>query len=243
MALLARIAWWELVGRDLAAAERQYATLGWQLRELGLRQRYPLWTQAGQGRAGWARLPEEAVVAGAVPHWMPCAVSRDLTAVLGRVERLAGQVVVEPCQVPQLGLVATLVDPQGAALTLLQPTARMARFLLPPTSPPPVLLAADPAALAPFYAQLLGWQVLSEAGQGLLLGGQGITCAELAPRPAGAPPLWLPRWQVRDGDSLENRWQNAGGRSEGAGSLDGAVLLDGEGLASLLGPAPAPHSR
>lgn len=235
MALLARIAWWELIGRDLAAAQRQYAALGWHQRELGLRQRYPLWTQAGQGRAGWARLPAEAVAAGAMPHWMPCAVSRDLAAVLGRVARLAGQVVLEPCHVPHLGLVATLVDPQGAALTLLQPTARMARFLLPQASPPPVLLAADPAALAPFYAQLLGWQVLSEVGQGLLLGGEGVVCAELAPRPAGAPPLWLPRWQVHDGENLVRRWQNAGGR------CDGAVLLDAEALASLPQDAPAPR--
>jgi predicted enzyme related to lactoylglutathione lyase len=235
MDLLTRIAWWELVGRDLAAAQRQYAALGWQQRELGLRQRYPLWTQAGQGRAGWAMLPKEALDAGAVPHWMPCAVSQDLTAVLGRVARLAGQVVVEPCQVPHLGVVATLVDPQGAALTLLQPTARMRRFLLPPASPPPVLWAADPAALAPFYAQLLGWQVLSEVGKGLLLGGQGVACAELAPRPAGAPPLWLPRWPVRDGENLVNRWQSAGGRCEGA------VLLDGEALASLPEHAPAPQ--
>ncbi len=225
MGFLNRVAWWELVGREWSAAQRVYATLGWHARELGLRQRYPLWTLAGQGRAGWAALPEEAQQAGALPHWMPCVPVADLQKTLALAEQLAGQVVLQPTAVPHLGRLGTVVDPQGAALTLLEPTAAMRRWLW--HGQVPVLTAADPLALAPFYEQLLGWRVEQVKDGKLLLQLDGAPVAELAQRAVGAPPLWLPRWPAADTLAAEDRWEFCGGKRLGG------VLIDSEGLASL----------
>lgn len=232
MSLLNRIAWWELVGRDWSAANRVYSTLGWQAKELGLRQRYRVWTAAGQGRAGWVALPEEALAAGALPHWIPCVPVADLQKTVTCAERLAGQVVLPPTRFAHLGQLATVVDPQGAAVTLLQPTGALKRRLW--RGPAPVLTAMDPEALAPFYAQLLGWKRLGADEGKVVLALDQQPVAELALRSLGAPPLWLPRWPQHDSQVARDRWEFCGGKR-----IDG-VLVDGEGVPSLAFGAPLP---
>lgn len=234
MDFLNSIAWWELVGRDRSGAQRVHTTLGWHVRELGLRQRYPLWTMAGKGRAGWAALPEEALAAGGLPHWMPCVPVQNLQKGLALAEQLAGQVVLPPTWVPHLGLLGTLVDPQGAGLTLLEPTAAMRRWLW--RAPVPVLTALDPLALAPFYEQLLGWRLQRAEKGKLFMELAGERVLELAQRETGAPPLWLPRWPQPDSQAALDRWEFCGGKR-----IQG-LLVDAEGVASLPWDAEVPRN-
>ena len=61
--------------------------------------------------------PDEA--GEAMPHWHPHLNVGDMDDCLDRVEELGGRVIVEPGDIPGLGLLAVIQDPTGAVLTLI----------------------------------------------------------------------------------------------------------------------------
>ena len=54
------------------------------------------------------------------PHWMPFFAVADTDATVAKVKELGGQVGVEPFDIPQVGRMAVVMDPQGAAFTVIQ---------------------------------------------------------------------------------------------------------------------------
>jgi predicted enzyme related to lactoylglutathione lyase len=56
---------------------------------------------------------------GMPPHWLPYFQVEDTDKIVARAKELAGNVVVPPMDIPNVGRMATIVDPQGAAFAVI----------------------------------------------------------------------------------------------------------------------------
>ena len=61
--------------------------------------------------------PEEPIR----PQWQPYVAVNDPDATTAKAKELGGSVLVEPMDVPQVGRIAAIRDPQGASLGIIKP--------------------------------------------------------------------------------------------------------------------------
>jgi predicted enzyme related to lactoylglutathione lyase len=158
--ILGRPLWYELMTTDPAAAQSFYETvMGWQ------GQSFP---DAGQPYTMLGLTPE-APVAGlmgrpegvdAPPFWAMYIGVPNLEEGVGRVKQLGGGECSPVIEVPNIGRMQMMTDPQGAAFYVYEP----ATMDFPPEGEPPVgdvawieLMTTDAAAAMRFYAELFGW--------------------------------------------------------------------------------------
>lgn len=112
--------WCELVTSDPAAAAAFYGDLfGWTLKDMGAAMGgYRVASVGETGIGGIMGSP-----AGAPPmppHWSCYITTADLAATVAACERLGGKVLVPAMEVPTVGRMAVLQDPQGAAFNVIQ---------------------------------------------------------------------------------------------------------------------------
>jgi predicted enzyme related to lactoylglutathione lyase len=116
------VCWHELVTRDLPAAKRFYAqAFGYELADQPMGPMTYTFLMAGGMRQGgmMAATPEM----GPVPsHWMIYVAVDDCEARLARASSGGAKVLVPPRDVPGVGRFATFLDPQGAAISIIQLT-------------------------------------------------------------------------------------------------------------------------
>lgn len=112
------LTWNELATRDPQKAEDFFsALLGWTFRP-GPQPNYRMFFVNGRTNGGmiqmddsWGDLP---------PHWMVYISVRDIDETLRKVKENGGEVHTEVIDVPALGKFAVVMDPTGAALTMIQ---------------------------------------------------------------------------------------------------------------------------
>src|SRR5881394_2410411 len=112
-----RFVWHELLTTDVAEAQKFYkAVIGWGVQEwdAGSGQSYPMWLAGETPIGGTMQLPDDAKKMGAPPHWLGYMSTPDLDATAADVTRLGGNVLHEPFDIPSIGRIAILADPQGA---------------------------------------------------------------------------------------------------------------------------------
>ena len=73
---------------------------------------------SGRSVGGCMTLPPEA--AGVPPHWMNYITVADCDGAARKAEGLGAKVVFGPMDVPSVGRFATLLDPQGAAVSIIK---------------------------------------------------------------------------------------------------------------------------
>ena len=61
---------------------------------------------------------------GLPAHWLAYVNVPDVDAAAAAAAKLGGQIVVPPMDIPTVGRIAVLVDPQGAAIGIFKPLAR-----------------------------------------------------------------------------------------------------------------------
>lgn len=117
--------WHELLSLDPEAIRPFYeAVAGWSSATAeGGGSPYWIWSTGGAVRGGLMELPESAADAGAPPHWLGYVQSPDVDADSRRAEELGGEAVMAPEDVPGVGRIAVLRDPQGAVLSVFEPTS------------------------------------------------------------------------------------------------------------------------
>ena len=121
--ILGQFLWYELSTTDPAGAKRFYPeVIGWATQEYeGGMIPYSFWMMDGRMIGGLMELPQEARDRGVPPHWMPYIGTPDVDATAAQAQKLGGQVVVAPMDIPDIGRFAVLTDPQGAAFSIFKP--------------------------------------------------------------------------------------------------------------------------
>jgi predicted enzyme related to lactoylglutathione lyase len=111
--------WNELTTSDAKAARKFYGSLlGWQFQDMDMgASTYTVISVGGQGVGGITDIPPNAQ--GMAPAWGGYTTVDDVDAVVARVAALGGQVLLPPTDIPTVGRFATIMDPQGATLSLI----------------------------------------------------------------------------------------------------------------------------
>ncbi|MGB7768003.1 MAG: VOC family protein [Verrucomicrobiia bacterium] len=109
--------WNELVTQDVAASKKFYSGLfGWKTQPFGKGADYTLFKQGKDMVGGLMKCPQP----GAPPHWLAYVTVADVDKSAQKAKKLGAEIVVPPFDVPTVGRIAVLVDPQGAAIGIFK---------------------------------------------------------------------------------------------------------------------------
>jgi uncharacterized protein len=197
--LLGRVLWYELMTTDMKAAETFYAAVvGWTVMPFeGSPQPYDMWVRAGDVQIGGVMTIPEGM--NFPPHWGMYVGVPKLEDAESHIERLGGSALSPVIDVPTVGRMRTMKDPQGAAFSIYEPASAPR-----PEAEPQLgdvswheLYTTDAEAALKFYTELFGWRVTEAMDMGemgkyhmfartLPLGGM----MNKPPEMAQVPPHW-----------------------------------------------------
>jgi hypothetical protein len=114
--------WDELGTSDVDHAQRFYEQVfGWTTSDMGEEYGgYRVFNRGETGIAGLMALPDSSIP----PHWQPYVAVDDPDRTAARATELGGAVAAEPMDVPNVGRIAVLRDPQGATFGIIKPEPR-----------------------------------------------------------------------------------------------------------------------
>ena len=117
--------WYELLTPDPVAAKTFYdAVVGWTIEpQPSGEMDYRMIGRADGGNAGGVmRLTEEMQSHGARPTWLGYVAADDVDAAVASIEQAGGKTLLPAFDIPNVGRIAMVTDPQGAPLYVMQPT-------------------------------------------------------------------------------------------------------------------------
>ncbi|HEY0872321.1 MAG TPA: VOC family protein [Vicinamibacterales bacterium] len=221
--LLGRPLWYELMTTDMDGAASFYgAVIGWTSRAFeGTPQPYSVFERAKDApSAGFMTKPEE--VPGP-PFWSMYVGVPKLEEAAAHIKRLGGQECSPVIEVPGVGRMQMMNDPQGAAFYIYEPASTDQ----PPEGPPAVgeaswheLMTTDAPAAMRFYQEVFGWQPSEAMDMGELgayqmfnrphgmIGGM----MNKPPEMANVPPNWQIYFLVPDINEAVDRIKANGGQ-------------------------------
>ena len=154
-----RFVWYELVTRDVDAAIGFYGKLlGWQSQDHpGGGERYAVLSASGKGVGGAMRLPEGVPD----PCWTGYVGTPDIEATVEGFRKAGGAVHRGPWDIPEVGRLAIVGDPQGVVLALIQSASdrpsEAFNQQLPGHGSWHELHTPDPDGAFRFYNEQFGW--------------------------------------------------------------------------------------
>ncbi len=247
--------WYELMTTDPDAAVDFYGSVvGWGTEAWeGGPTPYRMWTAGETPVGGLMELPEEARAQGAPPHWLPYIGTPDVDATISQAEELGGGVIVPAMDLPEVGRMAILGDPQGAVFAIYTPASAPPEVAEGPPQPGCMswheLGTSDWEAAWDFYHALFGWEKADamDMGEGNMYqmysrpGGPPLGGIYTLPPEIPAPPHWLCYAMVDDVNPVAERVKELGGKV-----LNGPMEVPGGDLIAMCmdpqGAAFAVHS-
>jgi predicted enzyme related to lactoylglutathione lyase len=207
---------------DTKAAETFYdKVVGWTSEPFG-NSPTPYTQFKRSGGAGVAGLMERPAGMNMPPFWSMYIAVPKLEDAVAQIKRLGGSELSGVIDVPTVGRMQMLKDPQGAAFYIIQPEPRDN----PPERDPEVgeaswleLMTTDAPAAMSFYQQLFGWQPTEAMDMGemgkyqmfnrgpRMIGGMMNKPKEMAQ----APPHWGIYFRVPDINAAAERVKANGG--------------------------------
>jgi predicted enzyme related to lactoylglutathione lyase len=213
--------WYELMTSDTEAAKAFYReVVGWETEPFGGSNDYTILSASGRGIGGVMNIPADAGEAGARPCWFGYVAADDVDAAVTRIVEAGGRLHRDIMDIPYIGRIAMVSDPQGASFYLIAPSGENQ----PPADPMTPghigwheLYALDGDSAFSFYADQFGWQQVEAMEMGPMgiyrifawsdnWAGGIMTKPEQIPR-----PLWLFYFVVGDIDEAAARVTRAGG--------------------------------
>lgn len=234
-----RNVWYDLMTPDVAGAKKFYeSVLGWKTEiwaDGDPSKPYTMWKTGDRAIGGVMELPVEARQMGAPPHWIAYTAVEDVDASVRQATGLGGKVLAPPFDIPKVGRVAVLADPQGAVFALYRPEMEVTSDGKETVGDISwaELNTTDYESAWKFYSALFGWQHRSSMdmpggmtyfmfndAQGITKGGMSNVATAMK-----VPPHWLYYVTVRDINDTLARVTKAGGKV-----LNGPMEVPGNDL-------------
>jgi hypothetical protein len=209
-----RFVWHELLTTDPSAVAPFYEkVIGWKVTSWEHDPSYRIFNWHGMPMAGLMALPEEARQMGAPPHWLSYVGVPDVDASVRQATGQGARTYAEPMDIPNVGRIAVLADPQGATFAVYRPSM--------PSSDSDDMAAGDFSwhelmtddwqTAWDFYRGLFGWEFDSEFDMGPEMGTYWMFKRAGGSRPLGGmfnkPPEvpvanWVPYIHVGSADRV-----------------------------------------
>ena len=199
----------------------------------------------GTGVAGLMTRPAEFEARNIPPHWMGYVAVADVDETVRRAIAAGGSALEAPMDIPEVGRMAVIADPQGAAISLITPLSdqRWSADVL--QRPGHVgwheLYAEHGETALAFYGDLFGWQPEQAMDMGPMglyrtFSHDGHLIGGIMDKPPGMPrPAWGYYLIVDGMDAALARAEQAGARR-----LNGPhQVVDGPWIAQLVDPQGA----
>ncbi len=118
--------WNELATTDVDGAKDFYSkVIGWDFDTMPMPDGGTYWIlKAGDEMAGGLMAMPAAAPAGTPPHWMSYIAVDNVDEAVAKAGDLGGAVLAEPFDIPDVGRMGVIRDPQGAVVSLMTPVAR-----------------------------------------------------------------------------------------------------------------------
>jgi len=220
--------WHELMTTDADAAKAFYSeTIGWKVKSMDGMPDYNVLFVGEDSVGGIMTMPDEVKAAGVPQHWLGYVGVDDVDATAKQAAELGGKVLKEGFDIPEVGRMAVLADPQGAAIAIFKPAGEMT----PHAGDARVgdvtwneLNSTDWENAWTFYEKLFGWtktqdmdmpdgggkyQMYKHASSDSEIGVGGMGNMAKA---MGFPPSWLYYITVDDIDAAAKRATDKGGK-------------------------------
>ncbi len=215
--------WSELMTTDVTGAEAFYdKVVGWTSEPFGNSPTPYIQFKRGGG-VGVAGLMERPADMKMPPFWSMYIGVPDLNEAVAHVKRLGGSEMSGVIDVPTVGRMQMLKDPQGACFYVIQPEPSGN----PTAGDPQVgdaswleLMTTDAPAAMTFYRELFGWQPgdamdMGPAGKYQMFNRGSRTIGGMMNKPpemAQMPPMWGLYFSVPDINAAVDRIKANGGR-------------------------------
>ncbi len=198
--------WHEVGTTDLRAGEDFYSKVaGWKAENWSQNSSYKLFVAKRESKAGLYLIIESPNTVTPPPSWLSYIGAPDVDATVRQAVELGGKVVVPAYNVPSVGRMAHLQDPQGALFAVSSQEGR-SHYVEPQVGDFSwhELLTTNWHTAFDFYAKLFGWEKMETMDMGpqgtyQIFGTGGHQLGGMFnPGPLPGGPLWIPYVMVAD---------------------------------------------
>ena len=250
--------WVDCAALDPQAAKEFYAGLfGWTYKEDDNGGMPYITLQAGDTPIGGLyELMDEQKAQGVPPNWLGYIKVEALEPILAKAGEHGGNIVMEPCEVPDHGRLSVLQDPTGATFALWESAGHDGTAYRPGPGVPVWFecLSTDLEKSVAFYSAVFGWTAVDhptvgEVNYKVLMNGEQPAggCMQMGEEFGGAPSHWMIYFHVEDPDATVEKIAASGGNVmvppidiDGVGRFAVALAPDGAAFSVIrLAPQPA----
>jgi uncharacterized protein len=246
--------WYELMTGDPDAAQAFYGeVVGWKIGEQSSDDDYRHIAAGDDFIGGLLPLTDEMREHGARPVWLGYIAVNDVDTTVSELEELGGRVLMPARDLPDVGRIAMVADPQGVPFYVMRGSVEGETS----TAFKPMaeghcgwneLATTDQAGALDFYGRLFGWtsheaMSMGEIGDYRFLDHHGVRLGAVSPYlEESASPIWSYYFRVADIDLASAKTAERGGKvlhgpMEVPGGDHIIVGLDPEGaMFALVGP-------
>ena len=252
--------WYELLTADIAGAKRFYdAVVGWSIQD---KSDFPndyrmIGRSDGKFAGGAMQLTGEMKQHGGRPVWLGYILVPDVDASVASIQLQGGQIHMPAFDIPGVGRVAMVTDPQGAPFYIMKPRPpegdpEAKSDVFSPTEPQRVrwneLSTTDQDGAIDFYKSEFGWQQegampMGEMGDYRFIQANGANIGAIMRKPPQRPvSVWTYYIGVDDIDRAIQAVKDGGGQIlNGPNEIPGGEFalnaIDPQGAAfGLVGP-------
>ncbi len=204
--------WYELITPDPVGAKAFYdAVVGWTIEpQPSGEMDYRMIGRTDGGMAGGVmRLTDDMASHGARPTWLGYINTDDVDSRVASIEKAGGTVLLPAFDIPNIGRIAMVADPQGAPFYVMKPIPPEGREnersdVFSPDKEQRVgwneLSTSDPVAALDFYVSNFGWEKgdsmsMGDKGNYQFINRQGQMIGAIFPSSAGAFAQEQPHWR------------------------------------------------
>ncbi len=206
--------WYELLTGDADAAQAFYgALLGWSFADAGQKDMdYRILSMNETSVGGLLSLTPEMSANGARPCWLGYICVDDVDRAAADIENAGGAIHRAPWDIPEVGRLACVADPQGTMFYIMKGAVEPASTSFAATGPMPghcawnELSTTDPAAAVAFYTAQFGWRQEGEMDMGpmgtyrFFHHGKGMIGGVMQKAPEMPASAWMYYFRVPDID-------------------------------------------